>query len=474
MPCCFLSTPNLCVSSSSGFNDPSLSNVSPDLPQAPPSTPPSTHPCYVSSLSAMGSSSSTPRSSMRTISNSLDGTSIDGTVDIALSNHQATPLSRRLAVLHPIPQPSCWNSPPSSRTCSLLPSPSHLYITLVSISDWEHKLVVNLSNAIIDPDAFNFLKRGLGFAFSPRFIPYVDFLMEAESSIQDLLNDIAEEVRQDCVIALWQGKPPKCNIPNTEFRAFKSLMCNNDLVISMADTGNAMVIMNKNFWIMLDMSSFAWVVCRQASCVDRKKKMFYSLLRNRCPNSLPPTVFDSSPLHRSSIGPRVASVLAPCNPSSTQGCSYLGPESSPILSPSLLCGYRSFVQPLALHDVGQQSGSELLECLGPILDTQQLNGSQRSSIQWLLPNDLCLTPRGMPFCALSTPNLCVSSSSGIYDPSLSNVSPGLPQARPPPPSTPLAMCLLCLSWVLPPPPPVLPCVPYPTLWMGLLLMALLT
>ncbi|GLJ33365.1 hypothetical protein SUGI_0671240 [Cryptomeria japonica] len=105
------------------------------------------------------------------------------------------------------------------------------------ISNRESKLVVNLSLAPIDPLAFNFLKRGLNFALTSRNIPHIDFLIEIENAVRTLPLDVAEEVRQDCAVALRNAKPPKFNIPKEELLAFNNLMRNNDLIISRADKG---------------------------------------------------------------------------------------------------------------------------------------------------------------------------------------------------------------------------------------------
>ncbi|GLJ17907.1 hypothetical protein SUGI_0313760 [Cryptomeria japonica] len=110
------------------------------------------------------------------------------------------------------------------------------------ISNWETKLVVNLSPAHIDPLAFNFLKRGLNFALTPRNIPHIDFLIEIENAVRTLPLDVAEEIRQDCAVALRYAKPPKFNIPKAELLAFNNLMHNNDLIISRADKGNATIL----------------------------------------------------------------------------------------------------------------------------------------------------------------------------------------------------------------------------------------
>ncbi|GLJ28399.1 hypothetical protein SUGI_0558890 [Cryptomeria japonica] len=122
--------------------------------------------------------------------------------------------------------------PPPALDLGTLPRSAPI---LNPISNWESKLVVNLSPAPIDPLAFNFLKRGLNFSLTPRNIPHIDFLIEIENAVRTLPLDIAEEVRQDCAVALRYAKPPKFNIPKAELLAFNNLMHNNDLIISRAD-----------------------------------------------------------------------------------------------------------------------------------------------------------------------------------------------------------------------------------------------
>ncbi|GLJ24368.1 hypothetical protein SUGI_0465220 [Cryptomeria japonica] len=115
----------------------------------------------------------------------------------------------------------------------------------LSILDWDNKLVVNLSTVVLDPLAFNFLKIALNFVLSPRSISHVRFLLEIENMVQSLPVDIAEEVRQDCAIALRNSKPPKRNIPKFQLKAFNNISSNNDLVITKEDKGHAIVIMDR-------------------------------------------------------------------------------------------------------------------------------------------------------------------------------------------------------------------------------------
>ncbi|GLJ24286.1 hypothetical protein SUGI_0463380 [Cryptomeria japonica] len=129
---------------------------------------------------------------------------------------------------------SCSPLSSTSLTSGRFPPPQSSP-NLLPINNWESKLVVNLSHVVNDPLAFNFLKRGLNFALAPRSIPHVDFLIDIENAALPI--EVAEEVRQDCIVALQHAKPPKCNIPKDEILAFKNLMSNNDLIISRADKG---------------------------------------------------------------------------------------------------------------------------------------------------------------------------------------------------------------------------------------------
>ncbi|GLJ33720.1 hypothetical protein SUGI_0677840 [Cryptomeria japonica] len=76
------------------------------------------------------------------------------------------------------------------------------------ISNWESKLVINLSLAPIDPLAFNFLKRDLNFALTPRNIPHIDFLIKIENVVRTLPLDVAEErpdVKQTLATQLYDS-----------------------------------------------------------------------------------------------------------------------------------------------------------------------------------------------------------------------------------------------------------------------------
>ena len=62
--------------------------------------------------------------------------------------------------------------------------------------------------------------------------------------------EIAEDIRQDCAIALRHAKRPRWNVSKAEILAFNRLIRNNDIVISKANKGNAMVIMNKHDYVV--------------------------------------------------------------------------------------------------------------------------------------------------------------------------------------------------------------------------------
>ncbi|GLJ06413.1 hypothetical protein SUGI_0038510 [Cryptomeria japonica] len=125
-------------------------------------------------------------------------------------------------------------SPPSSSRVCRMSSVPHLHCSHdgTMINDWDSKLVVNLSSVVLDSLSFNFLKRGLGLSLTPHTIPHLDFLFEIENLIRSLPSGVSDEVRQDCVVALRNARPPECNIPKSELLAFNKLLSNHDLIIT--------------------------------------------------------------------------------------------------------------------------------------------------------------------------------------------------------------------------------------------------
>lgn len=97
---------------------------------------------------------------------------------------------------------------------------------------------------------------------TPHNIPHIDFLIEIKNAVRTLPLDVAEEVRQDCAMALYNAKPPKFSIPKAKMLAFNNLMRNNDLIISRVDKGNVAVIMSRPKYLakmeelLLDSSSY--------------------------------------------------------------------------------------------------------------------------------------------------------------------------------------------------------------------------
>ena len=59
-------------------------------------------------------------------------------------------------------------------------------------------LVINLSTHPIDEYTTRLPERGINFAIAPRKIPIEDILCSIENSIKNLLDNVKEEIRQDC------------------------------------------------------------------------------------------------------------------------------------------------------------------------------------------------------------------------------------------------------------------------------------
>jgi hypothetical protein len=108
----------------------------------------------------------------------------------------------------------------------------------------ENRKVVNLSSQKLEPTEMNVLKKGLNFALAPKTISVDSIIRSIEDSIQLLINEEKESIRQDCAVILRRAKPPINNIGRDEFLALKNLKDNTNLVILKADKGGATVIMN--------------------------------------------------------------------------------------------------------------------------------------------------------------------------------------------------------------------------------------
>ncbi|XP_046401606.1 uncharacterized protein LOC124167667 [Ischnura elegans] len=106
------------------------------------------------------------------------------------------------------------------------------------------RLVINLSNKVLDKPTISVLSKGLNFAPAPSIIPYRDVIGGIEPAIRKLPNDLAEEVRSEVSLVLLKAIPPKPNTTREERFAIRALRNDNTVKVLPADKGNATVLLN--------------------------------------------------------------------------------------------------------------------------------------------------------------------------------------------------------------------------------------
>lgn len=89
------------------------------------------------------------------------------------------------------------------------------------------------------------MNKGLKFALPDKKFPVLDFISSAESGMQKLSDEEKGDLR--CYIKTIIDKKyiQKPNMDREELKAFKQLRSNKDIIISQADKGGAVVVMNR-------------------------------------------------------------------------------------------------------------------------------------------------------------------------------------------------------------------------------------
>ncbi|XP_054708420.1 latrophilin Cirl-like [Uloborus diversus] len=106
------------------------------------------------------------------------------------------------------------------------------------------RVVVNKSNRVLTTAETSILAKGGNFAISMNSIPTEDIIANIESSLRQLPQAEAEEIRREASRILHKAKPPRSNVSNAERKAIKSLNEDKSIVILPADKGNATTVLN--------------------------------------------------------------------------------------------------------------------------------------------------------------------------------------------------------------------------------------
>ncbi|XP_063914171.1 uncharacterized protein LOC135130643 [Zophobas morio] len=114
------------------------------------------------------------------------------------------------------------------------------------------------------------LSKGLNFAIAPKTIPTKEIISAVEIFIRNLPRKTADSIHFETAKILHLARPPKPNLSKEERTALTSLKTNTDLVILLAEKGNATVILHKTR--------------RQNALLVRRRFLFYSSSRPNFPH----------------------------------------------------------------------------------------------------------------------------------------------------------------------------------------------
>ena len=81
----------------------------------------------------------------------------------------------------------------------------------------------NLTNRVLTKDELSLLRKGGGFAVSPKEIPYVEYITATESACRNLAKGEAICLRAEIIEELKKAKVPPSNLTTNEWRALNNL-----------------------------------------------------------------------------------------------------------------------------------------------------------------------------------------------------------------------------------------------------------
>ena len=114
-----------------------------------------------------------------------------------------------------------------------------------NISNASSKWVVNLPSTSLTTAQMSLLSKGPNLALTSSNPPNVQFISAVEAACQRLPEQEAQELRAEVNILWKRAKPPKSNISREEKKALKGLREDQERMVSMADKGVAMVVLDR-------------------------------------------------------------------------------------------------------------------------------------------------------------------------------------------------------------------------------------
>ena len=109
--------------------------------------------------------------------------------------------------------------------------------------------VVNVSNRRLTESEERLLQKGAGFAIAQKEIPYDDYITSTEIACSYLPSGQALALKAEVAEILREAKPSKDNMTKREQIALKTLKKDPEIIITPADKGKALVVMDRKEYI---------------------------------------------------------------------------------------------------------------------------------------------------------------------------------------------------------------------------------
>ncbi|CAB4037176.1 Hypothetical predicted protein [Paramuricea clavata] len=110
----------------------------------------------------------------------------------------------------------------------------------------QKRWVINNSDRALNCHEITLLRKGMNFAITPKRIPIKNIVASVEQGIKNLDADKKNRVRENvCSVIKNARHPSNSNLSRQEEIALKDLRSDKNILVTKADKGNAMVVMNQ-------------------------------------------------------------------------------------------------------------------------------------------------------------------------------------------------------------------------------------
>ena len=113
----------------------------------------------------------------------------------------------------------------------------------------KERWVKNISSRVLTTEEVNLLRKGGGFAVTPRELPHLDYITAIEKGCRNLAKGEAMCMRAEAIAELEKAKIPKSNLNPEEWKALKSLKDDEKVMVLPADKGKCLVVMDREEYL---------------------------------------------------------------------------------------------------------------------------------------------------------------------------------------------------------------------------------